>query len=151
MGPTLAGFLEFIRNVVGISTDNLPDASPIIPVAYNVAVEIVNLGLKKASPTLYVLAVYNLATDNIINYAPNPVSPPGVVDYFSALRTKWHIEQFVSGVIQSSSDESTSNSLVVQEAAKMFTLGNLQNLKTPYGRRYLSIAQSMGPTVIGLS
>jgi hypothetical protein len=31
------------------------------------------------------------------------------------------------------------------------TLAQLQNLKTPYGREYLALAQSYGPNVWGLS
>jgi len=42
-------------------------------------------------------------------------------------------------------------SLVVMEAAKMFTLSNLQNLKDIYGRTYLGYAQSYGPSTFGLS
>ncbi len=41
--------------------------------------------------------------------------------------------------------------MVVQEAAKNFTLANLQNLKTPWGRTYLGFAQAYGPSIIGLS
>jgi hypothetical protein len=136
---------------MGISTDNLPDNADVIPMAYSVALEIVNDALAGASSLMYTLAVYNLAGDNLINYAPDPASPPGTANYFSSLRDKWNILKFVSGVVQSSSDGSTSNSLVVQEAAKNFTLGNLQNLKTPYGRTYLAIAQNYGPSVWGMN
>ena len=37
------------------------------------------------------------------------------------------------------------------ESMKGLTLANLQNLKTPWGRMYLSIAQLAGPTIWGLS
>jgi hypothetical protein len=30
-------------------------------------------------------------------------------------------------------------------------MGNLQNLKTPYGRAYLAFAQDYGPSVWGIS
>jgi hypothetical protein len=56
----------------------------------------------------------------------------------------------VAGVIGSSADETTSESLVVPEAMKNLTLQNLQNLKTPYGRQYLYFAQAFG-TNWGLS
>lgn len=161
-GPTLAGFLSFIRNVMGISTNDLPDASPVINMALAVAMSIVNRALYAVSlpPTdtagvelisqpesIYTLAVYNLAGDNLVNYAPDQQGR----DYFKDLRAKLNINGFVSGVISGSSDQGTSQTLVVQEAAKNFTLANLQNLKTPWGRTYLQFAQTYGPTSWGLS
>ena len=74
--------------------------------------------------------------------------PP--LPFFAYARKTWNIFGFVSGVVQSTGDESTNVSLVVQEAAKDFTLSDLQNLKTPYGRRYLSMAQQYG-TIWGIS
>ena len=49
------------------------------------------------------------------------------------------------GVVAASSDESTSTNLLNPEQMKYFTLRDLQMLKTPYGREYLGIAQSVGP------
>lgn len=165
--PTLAGFVEFVRNIMGINTTVLPDDSLTIPLAYQVAVAIVNPALRgvgipaagaAAASTVYALAVYNLAGDNLINYAqdlPGAALVEGSGDpgqpYFAWLRKQWNVFGFVSGVISSSSDDGTSNSMVVQEAAKNFTLSDLQNLKTPYGRTYLSLAQAYGPSTWGLS
>lgn len=161
-GPTLAGFLSFIRNVMGISTNDLPDASPVINMALAVAMSIVNRALYAVSlpmtdtagvelisqpESIYTLAVYNLAGDNLVNYAPDQQGR----DYFQDLRKKLNINGFVSGVISGSSDQGTSQQLVVQEAAKNFTLANLQSLKTPWGRQYLAFAQTYGPTSWGLS
>jgi hypothetical protein len=127
--------------------------------AYNVAMAIVNRALQAVSFTnpmtgqpssVYALAVYNLAGDNLINYAQDIPNAPNVqgsvppAPYFINLRQRWNVYGFVSGVIQSASDEGTSTSFVVQEAAENFTLSNLQNLKTPYGRAYLAFAQSYG-------
>ena len=156
MEPTVAGFTTFIRNVMGINTTVLPDDSAVIPMAFNVAMEIVNLDLDLISATIYELAVYNLAGSNLLNYAQDlpeaePVqgsNPP--LPFFEYTRQTWNINGFVSGVIQASGDEGTNQSLVVQEAAKNFTLADLQNLKDPYGRRYLSFAQQYGPNVWGL-
>jgi hypothetical protein len=72
-------------------------------------------------------------------------------EFFKSLRKELNINGFVSGVVQSSSDEGTSVSLVVQEAAQHFTLANLQNMKTTWGRTYLGIAQSYGPATWGIS
>lgn len=166
--PTIAGFLVFVRNVMGIDMTILPDNSATIPFALAVAQAIVNPALRAvcvpAQPpgsgtqtTIYVLAVYNLAGDNLINFAQDlpgadPVQgsqPP--TPFFAWQRQQLNINGFVSGVISSSSDEGTSQSLVVMEAAKNFTIANLQNLKTIYGRTYLGYAQSYGQSAWGIT
>lgn len=175
--PTLAGFTAFVRNVMGISTTVLPDGSPYLSMAFAVALSIVNPALNKvAIPsvdaagvqlnsgclTIFVLAVYNLGGDNLINYAqdqsgaaiiPGSVSDrnPNGLPFFAFARYQWNINGFVSGVISETHDESTGSAFVVQEAAKQFTLANIQNLKTPYGRAYLAFAQSYGPSLWGMN
>lgn len=171
MQPTLAGFLLFLRNVVGIPTTVLPDNSIYIGWAFAVASAIVNPQLQGipiptadstgaqltggVSYSIYSQAVFFLGADNIFNYAQDLPNAPkidgGDLPYFQFYRKTWNINGFVSGVIQSSSDQGTSQSLVVQEAAKAFTLANLQNLKTPYGRTYLGLAQSYGPSTWGIT
>lgn len=160
MEPTLAGFIAFLRDVVGINSTVLPDDSATIPMSLSIALAIVNPALRAAGYTpgpagtipvsIYVLAVYNLGADNVINFAPDVAAAPNNT-YFADLRASFNTNAFVSGVIQSSNDESTGNSMVVQEAARNFTLGNLQNLKTPWGRVYLAYAQAYGPSIVGLS
>lgn len=154
--PTLAGFQAFIANVMQVPPTALPSSSPVIAMALAVAMELVNHQILRASPLMYQLAVYNLAGSNLINYAEDVPDAPPVpnsdpqLPYFAHLRQEWNINGFVAGVVQFASDVSTSQQLVVQEAAKMFTLSDLQNLKDPYGRRYLDIAQKVG-TDWGLS
>lgn len=157
--PTLAGFLAFIRGNMAINTTVLPDNAPVIPLAFQIAMDLVNCDLNTASPDIYTLAVYNLGGDNIINFAPDvqppvPYSDPANKDqlsFFAFLRWKWKLLDFNSGVVQSTGDEGTNVSLVVQEAAKNFTLSDIQNLKTPWGRNYLQIAQKYGADIWGLS
>ena len=155
--PTVSGFTQFIRLAMGIGPDVLPPGSPVIAMALAVAQEIANDALDQISPTIYTLAVYNLAGDNLINYAPDAAGAPPVdgsdppTPYFAWARKQFNTNGFVSGVIQSSGDEGTNQSLVVQEAAKNFTMADLQNLKTPWGRQYLAFAQQCGPNVWGLS
>lgn len=145
--PTQAGFVNFIRQVMGITTQQLPDNSPVIPIAYEVSLQIVNQVLQCIVPEIYTLCVYNLGGSNIINYAPD--TPPST--FFADTRKAWNLLGFVSGVISASADETTSQTLVVQEAAKNFTLANLNQLQDPYGRRYLGLSQSYGPVVWGVS
>lgn len=156
--PNPSSFLLFVRNNMGISSTVLPDSSIWLTLAYNIAVALVNQSLQAVpftdqygnASSMYAFAVYNLGGDNLINYAQDVPNAPVVqgsipaAAYFQNLRQQFNINGFVSGVIQGASDESTSSNLVVQDAAKNFTLQNLQNLKTPYGRTYLQIAQSYG-------
>ena len=147
MEPTFAGFLEFVRTVMGISTTVLPDNSPYLPLAFNVSKEIVNPAIQQASALLYSHAVYNLAGDNLLNFAQDQAGQ----SFFADARAKFKLLNFTPGVVQSTGDEGTNTSLVVQKAAEEFTLANLQQLKTPYGRAYLQIAQSYGQNIWGVS
>lgn len=152
--PTFAGFVAFVRTNMGISTAILPDDSEVLPVAYAVALEVANPKIAQASALIYKLAVYNLGGSNVINYAQDLPGAPifkNKLKFFAFVRQQWNVLGFVSGVIQSSGDEGTNESLVVQDAAKDFTLANLQQLKDPWGRQYLAFAQSYGPSEWGLT
>lgn len=154
MTPTLAGFIAFLRTVVGIATAVLPDNSPVISTAYDIATELVNLAINDASSTIYTYAVYNLGSSNVLNYGQDAVGAPLYQDglpFFAYVRKKWNLLDPVFGIVQSSGDEGTSNSLVVPEAMKNLTLADLQYLKDPYGRQYLAFAQKFGPTVFGMT
>lgn len=160
MAVSLANYLAFLRTSVRVPVPALPDNSPWIQWTYNYALQIVNVVLKTvpgppsppsppASPnawTLYDLAVYNLATDTLINWCPDQAGQT----YFVNARTGFEINTFVAGVVQSTGDESTNESLLVPDFFKGLTMSDLQLLKTPYGRFYLSIAQKTGP-IWGLS
>lgn len=120
-------------------------------VAYDVAVALVNRALQVVpsplrSPSIYALCVYNLAGDNLVNYAQDRPNQT----YFADLRKSFNILGFVGGVVQSTGDEATNESMVVPDAFKLFTMANLQQLKTPWGRQYLSFAQSYG-YLVGMS
>jgi hypothetical protein len=138
--PTLAGYIDYLRNIVGISTTYLPNNNPTIEMSYGIAIEIVNIQLADISSNIYTLCVYNLATDNLINFAQDQ---PGQC-YFVDLRASFKINSFVPGVITESHDESTGQSLLNPEFMKNLTMANLQMLKTPYGRNYMGLAQSYG-------
>lgn len=154
MEPTLAGFVAFIANVMGISTTVLPAGSPVIAAAYYIALEKVNPTLlvvpcsSPSYPTIYALAVYNLAGALLVEYAPDIPDAPNVtgskLPFFANLRQNFNINGFVGGVVQSSADETTSETLVVPEQMKNLTFSDLQMLKTPWGRTYLGFAQAVG-------
>jgi len=81
--------------------------------------------------------VYNLAGDQLINYASDV--PPST--FFADMRASLNINAFVSGVLSSQADATTSSTVAVPQSLNQLTLGDLQNLKTPWGRVYLSLAQ----------
>lgn len=143
-GPTLTGYVSFIRNIMGIDTTLLPDGSPVIEFTYNLALNICTdlLAVIPQIPGqfLYITAVYNLAGDSLLTYA---VDQPGQ-NFFSQAQQKYQLKSFVSGVVSFAGDEGTQSTLTVPESLKGLTIGNLQNLKTPYGRTYLQIAQDFG-------
>lgn len=155
--PTVAGFLVFIRNVMAINTTVLPDSSPYIGWAFAAAMQIVNpnLGLGIAPPplpapyapawTIYQQAVYNLGGDTLINIAQDQTG----LTYFAKLRGPisdggFGCGDFMAGVVESTSDVSTATSLAIGEGLKNLMLSDLANLKTPWGRAYLSLAMSYG-------
>lgn len=171
--PTLAGYTSFIRNVMAIDSTVLPDNSVYIPWSYQVSLRWVNTnlqvvfafgpfgatppdGIDPNYPSLYALAVYNLAGDNLVNYAQDvtPLVPVAGSDlpYFVNLRAGLKIDSFTAGAVSGTSDEGTSVSIAVpKEIAEGLTFANLQQMKTPWGRAYLGIAQSFGPSIWGVS
>lgn len=153
---------------MGITVEQLPDNSIAIPYSYNVALAIVNTALQAAGSwqgqngvtySLYEVAVYNLAGDNLINFASDPQNAPvyatgpnGIpYTYFNYQRYQYGCGAFAAGLVESSSTDSTSTSVAVSTSLQNLTFANLQNAKTPWGRTYLGIAQSYGPVVFGVT
>ena len=155
--PTLAGFQWFIASIMAIDPLYLPPDSPVIGFALASALAIVNPALRgvpcgPVTPgvppiSIYMQAVYNLAGSNVINFAQDQSGR----DYFVETRRKLGIAPFQPGIVASTGDQATSVSLLNPEFMKNLTLANLQQLKDPYGRAYLQIAQAYGPTIVGLS
>jgi hypothetical protein len=148
--PSIAGFLTFVRGVMGVPSSALPDDAPALTYAFNVAVA-TTYALLAGVPTpiasawtIYEIAVYNLGGDLLINYAPDlPGQTPA--DYWAKLREKFGTYAFTAGVVSASYDQGTGETMTPPDFVKSLTLSDLQRLKTPYGRRYLEIAQSSGP------
>lgn len=111
-----------------------------------VATATVNNNLSLVDGNLYTLAVYNLGADRLINYAPDPSGQR----YFSGLRARYRITDAALGIVAGGSDQGSSSTYLNPEQMRLFTLADMQNLKTPYGREYLGIAQSYG-TLWGLT
>jgi hypothetical protein len=134
--PDLAGFILFIRTTMGISADILPDDDPSISSAFSLSMDWVNRDIACISPILYSQAVYNLSASFLINFGPESV--------FGEIRKDLGLNNFTAGVISASADETTSQTRVVSDALKNLSLADLQQIKDPYGRWYLAIAQQYG-------
>jgi hypothetical protein len=154
-GPTLGGFIMFVTDVMKPTVYFVPATSPYVSYSYDYALQFVNAALASVPGvtgawTLYAMAVYNLAADTLINFAQDGVSDPPYPNsdsdtkYWSYLRQQFKINTFIPGVLTSSSDESSSVGYQVSDQFAGYTIANLQNLKTPYGRQYLGIAGSWG-------
>ena len=144
--PNITDYTTFLYNVVGIPEANLPGTAPIIATSLQIAQDIVSFAILRASADLYTLAVYNLAADRLLNYAPDVPNQT----WFRDQRVKMRLLELSVGVPTSVSDGGTSVGVLNPEALKNLTLANLQMLKTPTGRAYLEIAQAYG-TVWGVS
>lgn len=147
---------------MGVPTDALPDDSVFVGYAYDVAVAYVNTQLECVPGPIYMLAVYNLGGHNLVSWAPDQTgvyfpSPPAStggtennLGYFYYLRNAYDLTGFTPGMIESSADETTSQSMAVPEALKELTIGDLMMMKTPWGRQYLQFAQQAS-TLWGIS
>ena len=149
----LTDFVWFILNVMQVPTKALPvdpTTDPDILTAYAVALGTVNPVLCQVSPLYYNLAVYNFGGDYLINWASDALAQDACSEYFEELRSDMGITSFKAGVVQSTADVSTSTTMAISDANKQLTLSDMQNLKTPFGRTYLAIAQKFGD-IWGLS
>lgn len=149
-GPTLSGFAAWTQTAMGVPAPVITASYQFVTWAYEIAIDIVSLDLNLASQAVYTLAVYNLGGSNLINYGQDLAPPPNAT-YFADIRAKWKINSFVPGLIQSTGDASTSESLMIPETLKNLTLAELQYLKDPWGRTYLGFAQRYGSNLWGLS
>jgi hypothetical protein len=144
--PTLDGYILWIRNIMGLTTAIIADDSPYVEMSYDVSLELVNLYLDIASPGIYTIAVYNLAGDYLVNIAQDDTSTPlgTTPTYWADLRKAFSINSFILGVINAANDEDTSAASQIPLGLQNLTIADLQTLKTPWGRVYMGIAQSVG-------
>lgn len=78
--PTIEGFTIFVRNVMGIPANYLPDDSPSLRHSLDHAIDVVNFDLaqmwsRRSSWSPYVQAVYNLGGHVLIEYAQDASYP----------------------------------------------------------------------------
>jgi hypothetical protein len=123
----------------------LPNNSPYIEISYDLALEIVNMYILFASPIVYTQCVYNLGADYLVQMAQdNPNLPPPLNTYWADLRDSLGINSFLPGLVNTAEDQGTSAGLQLLASMENLTIADLQQLKTPWGRVYLGLAQSVG-------
>jgi len=144
--PTLSGFITFCRNVVGIPVDVMPDNDPGFQSALDYAALWIPLFLNQLSPGLFTVCTYNWAASLLIQYQQDPT---GQV-FFTQNRQSLGINNFVPGVLQSASNEATSQSMAIGKGLSNMTITDMQRVKDPYGRQALAILMDLG-TVWGLT
>lgn len=150
--PNLTDFLTFLREYVRIDPLYLPDNSLAIVYAFQAAMAktpsdlaaIPSFPVSPQNPmpwSTYAFAVYNLGADRIINFAHDQDGRT----YFKDMRKDLGINTFRAGVVASSGGTGNSQSTLNPEFMKNLTMGDLQNMKTSYGRDYLDAIQTIGP------
>lgn len=144
--PTLAGFIAFCRNIVGISEAVMPEDDAGFQLALDYSVLWIPLNLNVYSPALYTNAVYNWAASFLIQYQQDQ---SGQV-FFTNARSSFGINNFMAGVINYASNDATNQSMTVGKGLQDMSLTDLQRVKDPYGRAALAILQDLS-TLWGLT
>ena len=85
---------------------------------------------------------YNITSEAMT--VSTPIIYQNDLPYFAYWRAQWNINKFTAGVVESTSDESTSVGLHVPEFMDNLPMSALSYLKTPFGRAYLDYAQRIG-------
>jgi hypothetical protein len=138
--PSYIGYLNWIYTIMGVSSTVLDENNPAISLSLAMSEEFVNQYLNQASPLLYTQAVYNLGGAILCQIAQD--IPPST--YWTDLRNSLGLNTFTPGFINSAEDERTAAALYVPLSLQNLTIGDMALLKTPWGRAYLAIAQSVG-------
>jgi hypothetical protein len=139
--PNVTDFYTFLLNVAGIPAAALPSDSPYLTWALSYSQEMTLGVLKVIGSDFYCFAVYLLGTSFLINWCPDQTGQ----DYFQALRKDLNISGFVGGVVQSTADQATSESMMMPDFLKGLTIGQLQMLKDPFARQWLAMQSELGP------
>lgn len=140
---SLAGYLIFLRTVVGIPTSAMPDDSLDIVISYDWAVQLTPYQIQTISDIAYTTAVYNCGADYLLQWGSDSYGEPGST-FFATIRQTYELNSFAAGVIENSGDENTSGRLRVPNNFNNLNIDQIVSLKTPYGRQYLAIYQRLG-------
>jgi hypothetical protein len=159
--PNLPDFWDFLNTSVQIPTAALPTDSPWPGYAFNQALATVLTvpawgcwppGTNPPSNPLgilYTLAVYNLATHLLFMITPDQSGQT----YFTNARssTGYNLISPSMGLVTTTFDQGTGATVASPKWAAGMTIAQLEMYRTPWGRAYLSFAQSYGPSIVGLT
>lgn len=148
--PNFTDFQAWVTNMMGVPASDMPDVTT-LQMAYD---ESLNLALSDlatipytaGSPSLYALAVYNLAAAILVDIVQD--TPPST--FWSDLRNRFNVTMFSFGIINSASDQGTSKGAIVPNFVQMMGPLDLWMYQTPWGRQYMMIAGAWG-NVWGIS
>lgn len=139
----ITDFVWFIQNEMRVPAEALA-ANPVtqadVITAWAVACATVNTLINVHSPIYYNLAMYNFAADYLFQNCVDQECST----YWLDERKKWRTSAFTAGVVAGTADLTTSATIEVPDNLKDLSLFDLQQLKTPYGRAYMAIAQKFG-------
>lgn len=140
--PTVEDFKSFVQNVMGVPTTVFPNDAQLTMV-FSLAKDLVIRDIMAVDAGLYETCVYNLAASYLLKCAPdNPQSAQP--RYWADIRKSLGMNATTPGLIQSSSDNGTSQSWMIPDSLKNLSLADLDAMKNPYGQFYLSIMQQFG-------
>jgi hypothetical protein len=154
--PNLTDFLTFLAESVQIPVAALPVSSVWPGYAFNQAIALV-LNVPGVPGIMYSLAVYNCATALLFLITPDVQGQTYFADArSSAVSTNFPSGGFginspSTGLVVSTSDESTSTTLTAPTWAAGMNIDDLGYYKTPWGRYYLAFQQKYGSTIWGLT
>lgn len=139
--PNLADFTSFVQNGMSIPTTALPADSPWLQYALDQAIAL-TLNVPCVSGLEYTLAVYNCGGHVLLTIAPDQTGQT----YFATARSAqgFNLIGAEVGVLAGSSDQSTSQTIAVPDSLRQLSFGDLQFLKTPWGRAWLAYGQDFG-------
>ena len=144
--PNAADFYTFVTNQ-GVPTADLPSTSDYLTWALAYAENTALVSPPGMPAIVYVLAVYNLGTHHLLKVAQDLAGQT----FFTTSRQQFGMLTFTAGPVVSSSDVTTSESLLSADWMANMPLQALGLLKTPYGIAYLEYAQMYGSNIVGVS
>ena len=154
--PSIEGFTAWVFRVMGVPTGALAPDTPYLQLAYDEALNVAYVGLawvpnwsiaNPKSPSIYAIAVYNLGGHILASIAvddPDAVPPTTPPTFWADLRDKLQMNSLSIGFVTSASDQGTSAGQQIPNAIADMTLMGLDLMKTPWGRRYMTIAGQWG-------
>jgi hypothetical protein len=144
--PNLTDFMNWVYAAMQIPVDALPLDSLWPTYAFNQAMALVPC-VPCVPAITYVLATYNCGGHLLIKIA---IDQPDQT-FFKCARDNMKFNDPEIGIVQSSSDNGSSNSFAIGSGMQNMTLSDLNFYRSPWGREYLSYIQDLGPSIWGLS